>query len=144
MWHAWAYGSVYARRRAAWHPSLRRKYLFALIAYCVVCALMHSRLAEEDVAVAGAYGVDMTQIAVAATAVSRLRTVMVEVSSDGYVIGVRLLSEEAREWDSQTFEDRVKLVASVAHDRYLAGLGATDDSYPTVESVAAAERELDF
>jgi hypothetical protein len=94
--------------------------------------------------VAGAYGVNMTQIAVAATAVSRLRTVMVEVSSDGYVIGVRLLSEEARQWDSQTLEDRVKSVASVAHDRYLAGLGATDGSYPTAESVAAAELELDF
>jgi hypothetical protein len=94
--------------------------------------------------VAGAYGVDMTQIAVAATAVSRQRTVMAEVSTDGYVIGVRLLSEQARQWDSQTLEDRVKSVASVAHDRYLAGLGATDGSYPTTESVAAAELELDF
>jgi hypothetical protein len=94
--------------------------------------------------VAGAYGVDMTQIAVAATAVSRQRTVMAEVSSDGYVIGVRLLSEQARQWDSQTLEDRVKSVASVAHDRYLAGLDATDGSYPTTESVAAAELELDF
>lgn len=93
---------------------------------------------------AGAYGVDMTQIAVAATAVSRQRTVMAEVSTDGYVIGVRLLSEQARQWDSQTLEDRVKSVASVAHDRYLAGLGATDGSYPTTESVAAAELELDF
>jgi hypothetical protein len=94
--------------------------------------------------VAGAYGVDMAQIAVAATAVSRQRTVMVEVSSDGYVIGVRLLSEEVRQWDSQTFEDRVKSVAGVAHDRYLSGLGTTDGSYPTAESVAAAELGLDF
>jgi hypothetical protein len=94
--------------------------------------------------VAGAYGVDMTQIAVAATAVSRQRTVLVEVSSDGYVVGVRLLSEQVRQWDSQTLEDRVKSVASVAHDRYLAGLGVTDGSYPTTESVAAAELELDF
>lgn len=93
---------------------------------------------------AGAYGVDMTQIAVAATAVSRLRSVMVEVSTDGYVIGVRLLSEAARQWDSQTLEDRVKLVASVAHDRYLSGLDASDGSYPTTESVAAAELGLDF
>jgi hypothetical protein len=101
-------------------------------------------LAEEDAAVAGAHRVDMTEIAVAATAVSRQRTVMVEVSSDGYVIGVRLLSEAVRQWDSQTLEDRVKSVATVAHDRYLAGLGATDGSYPTTESVATAELELDF
>lgn len=90
---------------------------------------------------ASAYGVGMTELAVAATAVSRRRTVMVEVSSDGYVIGVRLLSEAVRQWDSQTLEDRIKSVASVAHDRYLAGL---DASYPTPESVAAAEFELDF
>jgi hypothetical protein len=94
--------------------------------------------------VAGAQGVDMTQIAVAATAVSRQRTVLVEVNSDGYVVGVRLLNEAVRQWDSQTLEDRVKSVASVAHDRYLAGLGANDGSYPTAESVAAAELELDF
>jgi hypothetical protein len=94
--------------------------------------------------VAGAQGVDMTQIAVAATAVSRQRTVLVEVNLDGYVIGVRLLSDAVRQWDSQTLEDRVKSVASVAHDRYLAGLGANDGSYPTTESVAAAELELDF
>jgi hypothetical protein len=94
--------------------------------------------------VAGAYGVDMTQIAVAATAVSRQRSVMVEVSADGYVIGVRLLSEQARQWDSQTLEDRVKAVASVAHDRYLVGLETADGTYPNTESVAAAELELDF
>jgi hypothetical protein len=105
---------------------------------------MYSRLAEEDVAVSGAHSVDMTQIAIVATAVSRQRTVMAEVSSDGYVIGVRLLSEAVRQWDSQTLEDRVKSVASVAHDRYLSGLGASDGSYPTAESVAAAELELDF
>lgn len=93
---------------------------------------------------AGAYGVETTEIAVAATAVSRQRTVLVEVSSDGYVIGVRLLNEAARQWDSRMLEDRVKSVASVAHDRYLAGLGAADGSYPTAESVAAAELELDF
>jgi hypothetical protein len=86
----------------------------------------------------------MTQIAIASSAVSRQRTVMVEVSTDGYVVGVRLLDEAVRHWDSQTLEERVKSVASVAHDRYLAGLGATDGSYPTAQSVAAAELELDF
>lgn len=86
----------------------------------------------------------MTEIEIAATAVSRRRTVMVEVSWTGYVVGVRLLSDEVRHWDSRTFEDRVKSVASVAHDRYLAGLDAPDGRYPTAESVAAAELELDF
>ncbi|OMC13509.1 hypothetical protein [Mycobacterium sp. SP-6446] len=91
-----------------------------------------------------ANGVDITHIAVAATAVSRQRTVMVEVSTDGYVVGVRLLSEAVRQWDSQTLEDRVKSVAAVAHDRYLTSLDAHDGRYPTTESVAAAELELDF
>jgi hypothetical protein len=86
----------------------------------------------------------MSQVVAAATAVSRRRTVMVEVSTDGYVVGVRLLRDEVRRWDAQTLEERVKLVAAVAHDRYLAGLEATDGSYPTAESVAAAEQELDF
>jgi hypothetical protein len=88
--------------------------------------------------------VDITEIAVAATAVSRQRSVLVEVSTDGYVIGVRLLNAAVRQWDSQKLEDRAKSVAAVAHDRYLAGLDATDGSYPTAESVAAAELELDF
>jgi len=105
---------------------------------------LYSRLAEEDLAVGGARGVDITQVAVAATAVSRQRTLLAEVSSDGFVIGVRLLNEEVRQWDSQTFEDRVKSVASVAHDRYLAGLDTTDGGYPTTASVTAAELELDF
>jgi hypothetical protein len=83
----------------------------------------------------------MTQIAVGATAVSRQRALIVEVSTDGYVTGMRLLNVVARQGDSQTLEDRVK---SVAHDRYLAGPGATDGSYPTRESVAAAELELAF
>lgn len=91
-----------------------------------------------------ANGVDISQTAVAATAVSRRRTVMVEVSTDGYVIGVRLLSEAVRQWDSQMLEDRVKSVAAVAHDRYLAGLDTNGGAYPTTESVAAAELELDF
>jgi hypothetical protein len=99
---------------------------------------------EEDAPVPGAYGLNTTQIAVAATAVSRRRTVMVEVSTDGYVVGVRFLRDEVRGWDSQTLEERVKLVAAVAHDRYLVGLEAPEGGYPTVESVAVAERELDF
>jgi hypothetical protein len=57
-------------------------------------------IAEEDVAVAGVCGVNLTQIAVAATALPRQRTVLVEVSSDGYVIGVRPLSEQMRQRDS--------------------------------------------
>jgi hypothetical protein len=86
----------------------------------------------------------MMDIAVAATAISRQRSVLVETSTEGYVIGVRLLSEAVRQWDSQTIEDRVKLVAAVSHDRYLAGLGTADGSYPTAESVATAELELEF
>lgn len=96
------------------------------------------------VAVAGTGEADATKVQVAATAVSRKRTVLVEVSSDGYVIGVRLLSEAARSWDAQTLEERVKAVASVAHDRYLAGLENPDGRYPTMTAVAAAELTLDF
>lgn len=92
--------------------------------------------------VAGVRGV--TEVVVAATAVSVQRTVLVEVSADGYVIGVRLLSEAVRRWDSQMVEERVKAVAAVAHDRYLAGLGGGDGSHPSAESVTAAELELDF
>jgi hypothetical protein len=85
--------------------------------------------------------VNMIQIAVAATAVSRQRALIVELSTDGYFTGMRLLNAAVRQGDSQTLEDRVK---SVAHDWYLAGLGATDGSYPTTDSAAAAELELDF
>jgi hypothetical protein len=112
------------------------KALFALTAYCVICTLSYSRLAEEDAAVARAYDVDMTQIAVAATAVFGERAAMVEISLGGYLIGVRPLSAAACHSDSQTLEARVKLVASAAHHRYL---GATDGSYPTTKPVAAAE-----
>jgi hypothetical protein len=62
--------------------------------------------------VSGAHSVDMTQIAVAATAVSRQHTVMV----DGWVIGAQLLSETARQWGSQTAEDRVKSIAAAARE----------------------------
>jgi hypothetical protein len=51
--------------------------------------------------------------------VSWQRTVMVDIAADGWIIGARLLSETARQWDSQIAEDRVK-------------------------SIAAAELELDF
>lgn len=64
------------------------------------------RLAEEDVAVAGVCGVSLTRTAVAATAVPRQRTALVEISSDGYVIGVRLLSDQVRQWDSRTLGHR--------------------------------------
>jgi hypothetical protein len=64
------------------------------------------RLAEEDVAVAGVRGVSLTRTAVAATAAPRQRTALVEISSDGYVIGVRLLSDQVRQWDSRTLGHR--------------------------------------
>jgi hypothetical protein len=138
---AWVESRVSLTRLA---PAGREKLLFAMTVYCVICTELYSQLAEEDAAVAGAHVMDTTEIAVIATAVSRQRTVMVEVSSSGYVTGVRLLSAEVRQWDSQMIEDRVKAVASVAHDRYLSGLGATDGRYPSPESVAAAELELYF
>ena len=98
----------------------------------------------DAVPVAGAGDTDTAETAIVASAVSRKRTVMAEVNAEGYVVGVRLLDDVVREWDVATLEDRVKAVASVAHDRYLAGLGATDGSYPTMEAVADAEMELDF
>ena len=81
---------------------------------------------------------------VAATAVSCKRTVLAAVNTDGYVVSVRLLDDSARGWDAVTLEQRVKAVAAVAHDRYLASLGATDGRYPTLDAVAAAELGLDF
>lgn len=41
------------------------KPLFALTAYCTIYTILYRRFAEEDVAVAEAYGVDIAQIAVA-------------------------------------------------------------------------------
>jgi hypothetical protein len=70
------------------------------------------------------------------TAVSPQRTVVTEGSSEGHVIG--------GQWDSQLLQDRVKAVASVAHDRYLSGLSATDGRHSTPESVAAAKLEPDL
>jgi hypothetical protein len=86
---------------------------------------------------AGTYGVDMIQIAVAATAISLQRAVMVAVNSDGHLIGARPLSEAVRQSDSQTLQARVKSV--LAHNQYLRGLGATDGTCPTIAPVAAAE-----
>lgn len=85
---------------------------------------------------AGAYSVNMTATAVVETAVPLQRAAMVGVNSHGYVCAVRPPYAAVRRWDSQKLDDRVKLV--VAHHRYLAGPGTTDDSYPTAESVAAA------
>ena len=81
---------------------------------------------------------------VAATAVSRQRSVMAAVNIDGYVASVRLLDDSPRGWDAATLDKRIKAVAAVAHDRYLASRGATDGRYPTLDDVAAAELELDF
>jgi hypothetical protein len=81
---------------------------------------------------------------VAATAVSRQRTVMAAVHTDGYVVSVRLLDDSARGWDVATLDERIRAVAAVAHDRYLASQGATDGRYTTLDEVAAAELELDF
>jgi hypothetical protein len=68
----------------------------AVCACCLLCNIytnVQLSWLKREYAVAGAYGVDMPQIAVAATAVSRQRTMMAEVSSDGYIIGVCLLSD---------------------------------------------------
>jgi hypothetical protein len=92
---------------------------------------------------AGAHEADSAQAEVAATAVSSKRTVIAAVNTDGYVVSVRL-DDEVRKWDAATIQRRVTAVAAVAHDRYLAGLGAADGRYPTMEAVADAESKLDF
>jgi hypothetical protein len=97
---------------------------------------LYSQLAEQDAIVADAHGVDMAQVAVAATAVSRQRTELVEVSSAA--------TSSVRHWDSQMLEDRAKSVTSVAHDRHLTRLGATGRRYQMTASVATAEPGLDF
>jgi hypothetical protein len=75
---------------------------------------------------------------------SARRSVLAEVSNDGFVVGVRFLSDAVRQWDSWTLGERAVAVASVAHDRYLANQASAERSYPTPESVAAAERKLNF
>ena len=107
--------------------------------------MLYSRGVEGDaVPAAGTDDMDTAETVVVARAVSRKRTVMAEVNGEGYVVGLRLLDDAVRDWDVATLEDRVKAVASVAHDRYLAALDATDGTYPTMEAVADAEMELDF
>jgi hypothetical protein len=89
-------------------------------------------------------GAELPLDGVAATAVSRKRTVLAEVNGNGYVCGVRLLTAAPRSWDADMLEARIKAVAAVAHDRYLAGLPATHAVYPTLDDVADAESGLDF
>jgi hypothetical protein len=48
--------------------------------------------------------------------VSWQRTVMVDISVHGWGFGARLLSETARQWDSQIAEDRVKSIAAAELD----------------------------
>ena len=98
----------------------------------------------DAVAAAGARDEEPPGPALAATAVSLRRTVMAAVNTLGFVVGVRLLDDAVRMWDSATLEQRVTAVSSVAHDRYLAGLGAVDGRYPSMDAVARAEADLDF
>ncbi|MCF6389977.1 hypothetical protein [Mycobacterium sp. SMC-4] len=90
----------------------------------------------------GAETVDDLAARVAATAISAKRTVFVQVNALGFVCGV-VLKPEARNWDAVTLNNRVRKVAAVAHDRYLANLGI-EGTYPTLDAVAAAERALAF
>lgn len=93
-------------------------------------------LAEDEAAV--------PDVRVVASAVSAKRSLAVEVGDTGCVVGVRLLSDAVRRWDSYTFGDRVVAVANVAHDRYLSNQRSIDGHYPAPEEVAAAERKLNF
>lgn len=83
-------------------------------------------------------------VRVVASAVSAKRTVAVEVGDNGCVVGVRLLSNAVRRWDSYTLGDRVVAVADVAHDRYLSNQPNVDGHYPDAKDVAAAELKLNF
>lgn len=94
--------------------------------------------------VAGSDETDAPAVKIAATAVSVRRSVLVEVSDQGFVVGVRLLSDVVRQWDSWTLGERTVAVAVVAHNRYLANQPNTETSYPTLDAVAAAERKLNF
>ena len=90
----------------------------------------------------GAETVDDLAARVTATAISAKRTVFVQVNALGFVCGV-VLKPEARNWDAVTLNNRVRKVAAVAHDRYLANLGI-EGTYPTLDAVAADERALAF
>ena len=81
---------------------------------------------------------------VVASAISVKKTVAVEVSSAGFVSGVRLLSDVVRKWDTWDFSERVVAVAAVAHDRFVANLPNREGREPTLETVAADERRLKF
>jgi len=93
-------------------------------------------LAEDETAV--------PDVRVVASAVSAKRSLAVEVGDTGCVVGVRLLSDAVRRWDSYTFGERVVAVADVAHDRYLSNQRDVDGHYPDPEEVARAERKLNF
>ena len=83
-------------------------------------------------------------VEVVASAVSSKRSVMAEVSADGFVCAVRLLTDAAKRWDSWDLGDRLVAVAAVAHDRYLSKLPNRDGRFPTAAEVADAERKLNF
>jgi hypothetical protein len=99
--------------------------------------MLSGGLGGEDVTIAH-------DVETVATAVSARRAVMAEVSGDGFVTGIRLLTDTVKGWDTRDFEDRLVAVAAVAHDRYLAGLPNRDGRFPTLDEVAAAERKLQF
>jgi hypothetical protein len=64
---------------------------------CVECVSRYSQLAEEDATMAGAHGVEIAKIAVAAaTAMSGECAGMVEVRSEGYVISAPLRCSDVR------------------------------------------------
>ncbi|MBU8819282.1 hypothetical protein KL864_25645 [Mycolicibacterium goodii] len=81
---------------------------------------------------------------IVATATSVKRSLMAEVDEHGYVVGVRVLSDAVRHWDSWTLGERAVAVAAVARDRYLANQPNSEGLNPTHDAVAAAERKLKF
>ncbi|SLJ75711.1 hypothetical protein [Mycobacteroides abscessus] len=83
-------------------------------------------------------------VRVVATAVSAKRTIAVDVGDNGQVIGLRILSDVVRQWDTYTLSQRIIAVADVAHDRYLANQPNHDGYYPDHAEVSAAERKLKF
>lgn len=89
-------------------------------------------------------GTEVAATRVVATAVSVKRTLMAEVDQNGFVCGVRLLSDAVRQWDTWTLGENAVAVAAVARDRYLANQPHNGASYPTQQSVAADERKLKF
>lgn len=94
--------------------------------------------------VAGSDETDVPATRVVATAVSAKRSLMAEVDENGFVVGVRVLSDAVRQWDSWTLGENAVAVAAVARDRYLANQPSRDGTYPSHESVAASERKLNF